>query len=204
MKKPFLLFLLVLVSASVSCTFDVIPDYGKKSYYIITNGADDTFTCHGKDLAVFISETAANKFINSRRIIFTESPLERSYYQLAYWVEPPPKTFSKLLLSRLETCGLFRNVSRPLSLASADLELNTEIVEFYHDISKRPGEVLVEVRAELIDLKKRSVVASRKFSVSAAVKKYSAEGAVISFSHGVSQVLTQIIQWLDSVVDGKG
>jgi cholesterol transport system auxiliary component len=58
-----------------------------------------------------------------------------------------------------------------------DLLLDTELVEFYHDASSEPGQVRLVLRAELVDLKQRTLLGRRVFEQQVALTSFDAAGA---------------------------
>lgn len=172
-----------------------------KSFFVLS---DDKKVPEGElrrySLRLLVRDTKANRFINSHKIIFSEKEYTRGYYQFAHWVEPPPERFTLLLINRLERAEVFGNVSRLASSTLGDLQINTEIVEFYHNIADMPGDVVIRVNAELFDLKDRRSSQKKSFSRSVEVSSYSAAGAVKAFSKGVNEILDEMVVWVGESV----
>jgi cholesterol transport system auxiliary component len=172
-----------------------------ESFFIISDDSSvhqQTSPTSGFNLLV--RETKANAFINSSKIIFSDDPATRKYYQLARWVEPPTARFTLLLIEHLERAKAFASVSRLDSSTLGDLQLNTEITEFYHDTRETPGNVVIRVNAELIDLKKRSTIKEKWFTKTVPVKDFSAAGAVAAFSTGINEILDEMLVWVNETV----
>ncbi len=138
----------------------------------------------------------ANSFLGSRKIVFGKRANERGFYQYAAWLEAPPLRLVSLLEQKLERSGGFTSISLLSSGARADLELSLELREFYHDISNEPGVGRVEVRAELLELHRRDVLASRTFTATAAARQYSSEGAVNALSEASQTVVADMTHWI--------
>lgn len=172
---------------------------GKRDYYVINElPTSDFHADHRRPVSLLVKNAGSGRFIDGFRILYSADPARREYYQFATWVETPPKYFIDLLVRKLEKAEVFSAVVREGVGASSDFTLATEVVNFYHDISNPPGRVIVRVRAELIDSKRRNVVASKYFDREAPVTEYSASGAVKGFELAVNQVVDEMIQWLDS------
>jgi cholesterol transport system auxiliary component len=149
------------------------------------------------DAKLLVRNVEANIFIDSHKIVFSESPMTRGYYQFAQWVEPPPKQISTLLVEYLTSLGLFDSVTRVSSLTKGDLQLNLWLREFHHDISEEPGFVVIRLEAELLDVQGRSALSRTEFVVKEAVETYDAVGAVSGFDRGLAQIFDQIGIWLN-------
>ncbi|MCB0322610.1 MAG: membrane integrity-associated transporter subunit PqiC [Bdellovibrionales bacterium] len=196
--------LLVLVSA-LGCGPLFAPASGeKKALYVISDdGSLPEQSAESTDFRLLIRAMQANNFINSHKIIFSRESATRGYYQLAQWVEPPTKRLTLLLLERFERSGSFASVSGIASSALGDLQLNTELTEFYHDVSESPGTVHLRLRAEVVDLAERRVVGERVFSKSLPAADYSAEGAVASFTAGSNALLNDVVTWVTELASQR-
>jgi cholesterol transport system auxiliary component len=202
MRKFIRLFVCLFVSIALNACWPLVGlKQADESFFVISNdGSVPQQTLPTSSLSLLVRETKANAFINSRKIIFSDNPATRNYYQLARWVEPPPARFTLLLIQHLERANVFASVSRLDSSALGDLQLNTEITEFYHDTRQTPGNVVIRVDAELIDLKKRSTIKEKWFSKTVSVEEYSAAGAVTAFSTGVNEILDEMLVWVSESV----
>jgi cholesterol transport system auxiliary component len=198
-----LLVAIVVLLLFSGCALRLGAGVDAKSYFVLNDSCPvDRESFSEKDLTILVRDTTSSRFLNSQRIIYSNSPVRRQNYQFSYWVEPPAKRFSMLLVRRLEKCGLFENVTKRSSSAAGDLQINTEIIEFYHDTASRPGKARVVVNAELLDLHKFEIVSQKEFEAVVDVKSYDVEGAVEAFSAAVSKVLDDLSDWLDQSLKG--
>lgn len=152
-------------------------------------------------LRLLVKEPRGEGFIGTQRIIFKRDAVEQGYYQSASWVEPPTKKLGQLFVEVLARRGLFRSVTRSASGSLGDLQLNTEVLDFYHDSAQEPGEVVVRVGAELINLRTRGVIAQREFSMKAPVEEFSARGAVEAFGTATTKLLLDLTNWVSALVE---
>ena len=179
------------------CSFN-LPGHGEKQTYYVLNAESRTVgaAVTKREARLLLQEATTSRLVNTERIIFSEQPATRGSYQFSYWAENPPKRFSYLLQKRLEEVGLFQSVSRTVSGALCDLQLNVEITDFYHNVVNRPGVSVVNMHLELVDLKTRNIIASSYFSKAISTATYNAEGAVQGFDRAVSEVLDEVVLWL--------
>ena len=189
---------LVLVFAVISCGPLLPLQKQDKLFYVLNDRGKPAEGLKQSNLTLLVRDAEANRFINSNKIIFTDNPSTRSYYQLARWVEPPPGRFTLLLLERLQKSGVFSAVSRLGSSVLGDLQLNVEIIEFYHDTSDTPGKALIKMDATLLKLPQRTTIEQRQFTEATELKHYDAEGAVNAFSKSATKILDQMVPWLAS------
>jgi len=203
MKRYYSLALLPMMFcwSLVGCRLSLTNDVEPTKYYVLKSiTRESAYQGSPKGEKILIRDTTTSALIKSQRILVSDEPLRRASYQYAFWGETPPQAFQNLLQQELEQANLFSSVAKEAAGALAPLQLNTEILDFYHNAAKSPGAVEVKVRVELLDLKTREIIAARVFSSQSPVSSYDAVGAVDAFSIGVSQVLTEIIAWLDQIV----
>jgi len=146
---------------------------------------------------LLVMDTTTASFYDTDKLVFSRSAGTRGYYQFARWTERPGKRFADLMRSRLDRQSTWR-VSAAGGYVRGDVLLDTELVEFYHDASSSPGHVRFELRAELIDLKKRSLLGRRVFEQQVPLNSFDAAGAAAASDQAVSRALDELGRWLAS------
>lgn len=195
------IFLGMLLSG---CSFQLGGSATAKSFYTLGR-IDPASVAHfeRRPQRLLIRDPLASGFINSQKILFSRDPLERGQYQFASWVDTPPKLFGDLLERALDLSGLFLTIARQSSVTKADLQLNTDIEEFYHDTSDEPGVARIEIAAELVDFRERVIIASKRFTKAVPVKDYDARGAAEAFSKGIREILAEMTEWLAAQIPSQ-
>lgn len=199
--SPCHVFALCVVFLFCGCSIPIPGNVPEQTYYVLTGGESslkEQFV--KKPHRILLLEQTPSRLINTERIVFGDDSSERGFYQFAFWAETPPKRFTYLLQKRLEVAGLFETVVRGSSSALSDLQLSVQFADFYHDTTDRPGRAVVDLRLELIDLKKRVVLASKSFTKSVSTRSYSANGAVKGFDQAVAEILDEVLVWLNDSV----
>ena len=144
---------------------------------------------------LLVLDTSAGGFYDSDQLVFSRSAGTRGQYQFARWTERPGRRFAELLRARLDRLGRYR-VASAGGVVRGDLMLDTRLVEFYHDATREPGQVRLELRAELVDLKQRRLLGRRTFEQKVPLTTYDAAGAAQASSQAVSRVLDDLSTWL--------
>ena len=144
---------------------------------------------------LLVLDTTTASFYDTDQLIFSRSAGTRGQYQLARWTERPGKRFADLMRTRLDQQSAWR-VSAAGGYVRGDVLLDTELVEFYHDATSNPGHVRLELRAELVDLKKRSLLGRRVFAQNVPLTSYDAAGAAAASNLAVSRALDDLGVWL--------
>ena len=144
-----------------------------------------------------VLDTTTGNFYDTEQLVFSRSPDTRGLYQYARWTERPGKRFTELMRARLERQGGW-NVSGGAAVR-ADWQLDTELVEFYHDAVSEPGQVRLVLRAAVIDIKQRTVLGQRVFEQQVPLERYDAAAAAQASSLAVSRLLDELTPWLASL-----
>lgn len=144
---------------------------------------------------LLVLDTTTARYYDTDQLIFSRAPGTRGQYQFARWTERPGKRFANLMRTRLDQQNAWR-VSTAGGYVHGDVLLDTELVEFYHDATSNPGHVRLELRAELVDLKKHSLLGRRVFEQTVPLASYDAAGAASASNQAVSRALDDLGAWL--------
>lgn len=144
---------------------------------------------------LLVLDTTTTSFYDSDQLVFSRAAGTRGQYQFARWTERPGKRFADLMRARLDRQNAWR-VSAAGGYVRGDVLLDTELVEFYHDASSEPGEVRLVLRAELVDLKQRSLLGRHTFEQKVALARFDAAGAAQASNLAVSRTLDELTAWL--------
>lgn len=148
---------------------------------------------------LLVLDTATSAFYNTDSIAFSRAPGTRGLYRYARWAERPGKRIGSLLLARLEADQVFATVASASSGIKGDWVLGTELLAFYHQASAAPGSVHVELRAEVVDLRSRSLVARKRFEQDIPAPTYNAAGAAGAFNLATTRLLDAVESWLQTL-----
>ena len=151
--------------------------------------------------SLVVAASAADVFYDTESLVFSRSPGQRAYYQFAAWTDRPAHSVVQLAERRLQARGRFASVTGMSAGVRADLVLNIGIVQFFHDVAIHPAVVRVELTAELIDWRTRSLIAQRTFTTSAPVATADSEAAAEAFNRAVTAALDALVPWVETQAD---
>jgi cholesterol transport system auxiliary component len=141
---------------------------------------------------LLVNTPSARAGFDSPRMIYIKNPHELDYFSENQWVGSPARMLSPLLLQALEHSAKYRAVVNVRSAAKADLRLDTEIVRLQQEFLARPSQVHLTVRAQLLDLQSKRVLATREFDVTEAAPSDDPYGGVMATNRAVKIMLLQI------------
>lgn len=168
-------------------------------YYVLEDAGRAPPAAASAPLTLLVADTAAAAFYDTDGMAFSRQPGTRGYYQFARWSERSGKRFTDLMLARLERERIFSAVAQSASGVRGDWLLTAEILDFYHDAAQQPGAVKMEFRAEVVDLKTRTLLARKTFTQSVAVSSYDAAGAYKAFNEAATRTLDEMTGWLKNL-----
>ena len=150
---------------------------------------------------VLISVNPASALYESTGIVFSRSPAERAYYQLASWSERPSRRLGLMVERRLVKAS---GDGAPLSSVALDTSgirgdwlLGVRLIDLYHDTSTQPHRAVVTVELELIDWHRRLMIDRASFSATPPLHAEDADAAVNAMSQGVTSVIDQVEDWIE-------
>lgn len=166
-------------------------------YYVLddTAPAGDAAPLRADAPLLLVLDTATGSFYDTEQLVFSRSAGTRGQYQFARWTERPGKRFADLMRARLDRQGIW-NVSAAGGYVRGDVMLDTELIEFYHDATRQPGHMRLVLRAELVDLKQRTVLGRRVFEQQVALTSYDAAGAAQASNQAARRTLDELVDWL--------
>lgn len=152
---------------------------------------------------LLIREMDASVFYQDTRLTYSRAATTRGHYQYAFWSEPPARRLSWMLRQRLEAAGVFATVVPLGAGVLGDYQLNTRLIDFYHDAASAPGTALLLLDAELVRRDTAGLVAHRVFVAQVPVQRYDAEGAADGLGRAANQVIDEMVVWLDRLVSAE-
>ncbi len=196
MKKAFLMLTFALALAGCVNLADQ-PDFPAVVYYVLDDpaAAAPSAPVAADAPTLVVLDTTASGFYDTDQIVFSRSPGTRGQYQFARWTERPGRRIGDLTRARLDSQGRWR-VSAAGGQVRGDLLLDTRLIELYHDASSSPGQIRLELQAELVDLKDRTLLGRKVFKQQVPLQTFDAAGAAQASNVALGRVLDELAAWL--------
>jgi cholesterol transport system auxiliary component len=201
MRGPALLFATALLLGACSLTG---PARAPTYYVLQDGGRSGPVAAAAWPGVLLVPDTVAGDFYQDSRLAYSRKPGTRGRYQYARYTEAPGPRFAELLRQRLERAKLFRAVSGLGAGIVGDYQLNTRLLDLYHDASASPGTVRLDLEAELVARHTASRLAYIHIVTSAPAASHDAAGAAAASDAAVSQALDRLVDWLVQVRTAEG
>ncbi len=143
-----------------------------------------------RDRVLEVSAPRARAGFDTEQMAYVRRPHALEYFANNRWADTPSRMLAPLLAQALEQ--RFRVVVRAPSAVHADLRLDTELVRLQHDFTNRPSRVELVLRAQLVDLRGRQVLAAAEFEETENAPSEDAYGGVIA----ANRALQRMLQWV--------
>lgn len=140
---------------------------------------------------LLVTRPKAHPGFDSPRMAYVRKAHELEYFSRNQWIDTPEKMLAPLLVRALEASGAFAAVSQAAGGVTAQLRLDSEIVRLQQDFTSAPSKVRFTLRAQLIDVAGRRILATREFDVIENAASDDPYGGVVASNQAVQRVLSE-------------
>jgi cholesterol transport system auxiliary component len=148
-----------------------------------------------RELVLAASSPRSRPGFDTAQIAYVRQPHELDYYAKHRWADSPAHMLAPLVAQALEQSGSFRAVVQGSNPVPADLRLDTELVRLQHDFGTQPSRVQLTLRAQLVDVGARKVLAVQVFDEFESAASEDAYGGVIAANQALARVLGQLVDF---------
>jgi cholesterol transport system auxiliary component len=151
---------------------------------------------HRNDALLVVAEPRAQPGFDTRRIAYSRTPLSLEYYLNSEWADTPARMLAPLLVRALENAAGFRGVVAAPAPIDGDLRLDVDVVRFQQEFLGAPSRMRIALRATLIDMSTRQVLASRVFEDQEPAPSEDAYGGVRAANIALGRLLGKIVDFV--------
>lgn len=148
-----------------------------------------------RDVVLAVSVPRARAGYDTAQMSFVRAPYELEYFTQSRWAETPSRMLAPLLVQALEQAGGFRAVVQAPSAVPADLRLDTELVRLQQNFGVQPSRIELALRAQLVDVRSRRVVATAEFEEVEPTTREDAYGGVIAANRALQRLLARVVDF---------
>ena len=122
------------------------------------------------------------------RMAYLRQPHELEYFAVNRWADTPSRMLGPLLVQALEQTESFRAIVQNPGVVPADLRLDTELIRLQQDFGTQPSRVQLTLRAQLIDMVGKRVIAVKLFDEAENATSDDAYGGVVAANRLVQRM----------------
>lgn len=145
------------------------------------------------NLVLAVSMPSAAPGFDTPQIAYQRLPHELEYFATHRWADTPPRMLRTLLTEALEP--VFSAIVAAPGMVSADIRLDTELVRLQQNFTAKPSRIELTLRAQLIDVKNKRVIAVKLFNEVENAASDDAYGGVIAANSALQRVLSQLAEF---------
>ena len=167
------------------------------NYYSLDGGAAEAAPparapTSGTAPTLVVSPPYAAAGFDSQRIMYVRQAHTLEYYAHNEWVDTPARMLAPLIVAAAARSGAFSAVVLTPSIASGELQLDTQVRRLQHEFLGSPSRVRFTLRATILDSATRRVIAEREFEAVAAAPSEDPYGGVVAANLAVRSVLASL------------
>lgn len=134
--------------------------------------------------------------LDTPRMAYQRQDYELEYFTRSRWADTPAQLLLPGLVQALEASARFGAVVRVGSPAQPQLRLDTEVLEFTQDFRVDPAVFRVRLRAQLVDLQTRRVLATQTFAGERPTPSANAYGGAQAANAVWHALLPELVQFV--------
>lgn len=191
---PTLAPLALLALTLAGCALLASPKAAPPSLFALAPPSDSTPARSVAVQTIDVAPPGARPGFDGPRMAYVTRPYELQFFARHQWVDAPARMLAPLLTDALERGGRFDAMQSGERVASA-LLLETEVVVLQQEFSAHPSQVRFTLRARLLDLVQRRVLAISTFEAVEAAPSDDPYGGVVAANRAVGRVLGELATW---------
>ena len=145
-----------------------------------------------RDLVLAVGMPHARPGFDTPRMAYLRQPHELDYFATNRWADTPSRMLAPLLAQSLEQTGGFRAVVQAPGAIPADIRLDTELIRLQQDFQTQPSRIQLTLRAQLIDVAGKRIIAVKLFDATENAASDDAYGGVIAANRLLQRVLGEL------------
>jgi cholesterol transport system auxiliary component len=127
-------------------------------------------------------------------------PYEVNYYAFNQWADTPARLLHRIMVENLDKSGQWSAVLQIPSALQAQYRLDCDNLILEQQFFSRPSRARLALRAQIIETKTQRILASRYFEYLEEAPTDNAYGGVLAANHAAAKLLSEMADWLDTVV----
>ena len=173
------------------CTALPAPHVESTHLYLLD--AKPAINAASRHQVLAISMPIARPGFDTPQMAYQRQPLSLEYFATHRWADTPARMLKPLLAQSLEPA--FQSVVPETGILPANLRLDTELIRLQQNFTTKPSRIQLTLRAQLIDMKDKRVIAAKLFDESESAASDDAYGGVIAANRALQRVLEQLAEF---------
>lgn len=171
------------------------------TYQLSLEGTEsEVHVADGNSPVILLNPPQAEPGFETPRMVYLKRPYELEYFAANQWADTPANMFAPLVVQRLRQSGLWRDVVLLPSVMPGDYRFDIYGLALQQEFVQQPSRVRVTAHAQLVDLKRSTIVGMQRFEAIETAPSENAYGGVVAANRAVAVLLDEITGWLRECV----
>jgi len=139
----------------------------------------------------------ATRALTGTEILYSDTEYSWNSYLYSRWNDTPVKMLQTLFQVSIEESHSFKAVVPPSSVSTADLLLESTLLDLSHHINvDGASEGVIRIQFYLIDNMNRTVIATKQFVSKIPTSTQNAKGVVRALNKAATNIAHKLVVWL--------
>lgn len=175
-----------------ACSGLSAPKVTSPNIYVLEAGPAIHASQVKRDLVLAVSVPRALPGFDTPQMTYVQHPYELNYFVTSRWTDTPARMLEPMIAQAIAQTGSFRAVVQTSGAIPADVRLDTELVRLQQDFKTRPSRVQLTLRAQLIDVRGKRLLAEQQFDEVENADSEDAYGGVTAANRLLQRVLGKL------------
>lgn len=185
--------LLIFTALLAGCTAFSAPKVDDTHLYLLDARPATVAESKKSTRILSVSQPVSRPGYDTPQMAYQRLPLELQYFATHQWADTPAHMLQPLIMQAL--APNFSAVVPASGIIPANLRLDTELIRLQQDFTSKPGKTVLTLRAQLIDLKDKRVIAEKLFDEVENTESDDAYGGVVAANRALQRVLAQLAEF---------
>ena len=149
---------------------------------------------------LLITQPKAQAGFDTARMAYLLRPYEVNYYAYNQWADTPARMLERIMVENFDKAGLSSAVLQTPAAVPAQYRLDCDNLLLEQQFFSNPSRVRLSLRAQIIETKTQSIVATRYFDLFELAPSEDAYGGVLAANHASAKLITEMAEWLNIAV----
>lgn len=183
---------LVPILLLAACSVLPAPKLVSQNIYVLEAGPVIQAAQVKRELVLAVSVPRALPGFDTTQMAYVQQPYELNYFVTSRWADTPARMLGPIIAQAMRQTQSFRAVVQASDTIPADVRLDIELVRLQQDFMTRPSRMQLTLRAQLIDVRGKRVLAAQQFDETETAASEDAYGGVVAANRLLQRVLGKL------------
>ena len=186
---------LVPILLLAACNVLPAPKVVSQNIYMLEAGPVIQAAQVKRELVLAVSVPRALTGFDTTQMAYVQQPYELNYFVTSRWADTPARMLEPIIAQAMQQTQSFRSVVQASGMIPADVRLDIELVRLQQDFMTRPSRMQLTLRAQLIDLRNKRLLAAQQFDETETAASEDAYGGVVAANRVLQRVLGKLAEF---------